>query len=152
MEYKYKIIDTHAHYDDEQFDEDRAKLLEELKEEDMTVVNHSLLAKWPYKDEKPIENLVVDEAHNLVEKGYDFFASEIEYRGMRYFLQEIYPAELILSSPFAYQMKGKRVIKPLDRFYYYIKLEADNKKKISDLVQFIYKIFVDYYSGICCHR
>lgn len=33
MEYKYKIIDTHAHYDDEQFDEDRAKLLEELKEE-----------------------------------------------------------------------------------------------------------------------
>ena len=33
MEYKYKIIDTHAHYDDEQFDEDRTKLLEELKEE-----------------------------------------------------------------------------------------------------------------------
>ena len=113
------------------------KRVEELKEEDITVVNHSLLAKWPYKDEKPIENLVVDEAHNLVEKGYDFFASEIEYRGMRYFLQEIYPAELILSSPFAYQMKGKRVIKPLDRFYYYIKLEADNKKKISREINLI---------------
>ena len=36
--------------------------VEELKEEDVTVINHSLLAKWPYKEEKPIENLIVDEA------------------------------------------------------------------------------------------
>ena len=107
------------------------KRVEELKEEDITVVNHSLLAKWPYKEEKPIENLIVDEAHNLVEKGYDFFASEIEYRSLRYFLQEIYPMELILNSPFAYNLKGKRVIKLMDRFYTYIKLEADKKQKIS---------------------
>lgn len=113
------------------------KRVEQLKEEDITVVNHSLLARWPYKEEKPIENLIVDEAHNLVEKGYDFFASEIDYRAFRYFLQEIYPSELILSSPFAYQLKGKRVIKPLDRFYYYIKLEADKKQKISREINLI---------------
>lgn len=113
------------------------KRVEELKEEDITVVNHSLLAKWPYKDEKPIENLIVDEAHNLVEKGYDFFASEIEYRNLKYFLQEIYPAELIYSSPFAYSFKGKRIIKPFDRFYTFIKLEANNKAKISREINLI---------------
>ncbi|MEG0856998.1 MAG: helicase C-terminal domain-containing protein [Terrisporobacter sp.] len=107
------------------------KRVEELKEEDITVVNHSLLARWPYKEEKPIENLIVDEAHNLVEKGYDFFASEIDYRAFKYFLQEIYPSELISNSPFAYNFKGKKMIKPLDRFYYFIKLEADKKQKIS---------------------
>ncbi len=49
------------------------KRVEELKEEDITVVNHSLLARWPYKDEKPIENLIVDEAHNLVNIFYKKF-------------------------------------------------------------------------------
>ena len=62
------------------------KRVEELKDEDITVVNHSLLAKWPYTDEKPMENIIVDEAHNLVEKGYDFFSQEIEYKNFRYFL------------------------------------------------------------------
>ena len=33
MEYEYNIIDTHAHYDDEQFDDDREELLNELKAE-----------------------------------------------------------------------------------------------------------------------
>ena len=28
------------------------KRVEELKDEDITVVNHSLLAKWPYTDKK----------------------------------------------------------------------------------------------------
>ena len=48
------------------------KRVEELKEEDITIINHSLLAKWPYKEEKPLEHIIVDEAHNLAEKGYDF--------------------------------------------------------------------------------
>ena len=74
------------------------KRVEELKDEDITVVNHSLLAKWPYTDEKPMENIIVDEAHNLVEKGYDFFSQEIEYKNFRYFLKEIYPSEFSSSS------------------------------------------------------
>ena len=113
------------------------KRVEELKEEDITVVNHSLLAKWPYKDEKPIENLIVDEAHNLVEKGYEFFASEVEYRALKFFLQEIYPAELINNSPFAYTSRNKKIIKPFDRFYYFIKLDANNKAKISREINLI---------------
>ena len=113
------------------------KRVEELKEEDITVVNHSLLAKWPYKDEKPIENLIVDEAHNLVEKGYEFFASEVDYRALKFFLQEIYPYELISSSPFAYTSKNKKIIKPFDRFYYFIKLDANNKSKISREINLI---------------
>lgn len=113
------------------------KRVEELKEEDITVVNHSLLAKWPYKDEKPIENLIVDEAHNLVEKGYEFFASEVEYRSLKFFLQEIYPAELINNSPFAYTSRNKKIIKPFDRFYYFIKLDANNKAKISREINLI---------------
>lgn len=113
------------------------KRVEELKEEDITVVNHSLLAKWPYKEEKPIENLIVDEAHNLVEKGYEFFAAEIEYRSLKYFLQEIYPFELIHSSPFAYTLRKKKSVKPFDRFYNYIKMEASNKSKISREINLI---------------
>ena len=113
------------------------KRVEELKEEDITVVNHSLLAKWPYKDEKPIENIIVDEAHNLVEKGYDFFATEIEYRSLKFLLQEIYPAELIQNSPFAYSFKGKKIIKPFDRFYYFIKLDANSKSKIGRKINLI---------------
>lgn len=113
------------------------KRVEELKEEDITVVNHSLLARWPYKDEKPIENLIVDEAHNLVEKGYEFFSSEIEYRSLKYFLQEIYPFELIHSSPFAYTSRKKKSLKPFDRFYNYIKMEANNKSKISREINLI---------------
>ena len=31
MEFKYEIFDTHAHYDDEAFDEDREAVFEELK-------------------------------------------------------------------------------------------------------------------------
>lgn len=32
MEFKYKIIDTHAHYDDEAFDEDRNEVLKQIQE------------------------------------------------------------------------------------------------------------------------
>lgn len=113
------------------------KRVEELKEEDITVVNHSLLARWPYKDEKPIENLIVDEAHNLVEKGYEFFSSEVEYRSLKYFLQEIYPFELIHNSPFAYTSRKKKSVKPFDRFYTFIKLDANNKSKISREINLI---------------
>ena len=31
MENKYKIIDTHAHYDDEAFDEDREEVLKHME-------------------------------------------------------------------------------------------------------------------------
>ncbi|RDY29467.1 exonuclease [Romboutsia weinsteinii] len=113
--------------------------VEELKEEDITVINHSLLSKWPYKEEKPIENIIVDEAHNLVEKGYDFFSSIVESRSLRYFLQEIYPYENIKNSPFAYDLANKRFKrnKSFDKFYNHIGITREVKDKISRNINFI---------------
>ena len=34
MENKYRIIDTHAHYDDEAYDEDREEVLKQIKEKE----------------------------------------------------------------------------------------------------------------------
>lgn len=41
------------------------------------------------------------------------------------------------NSPFVYMNKNKKAIKPFDRFYYYIKMEADNKSKISRAINLI---------------
>ena len=100
--------------------------VEELKEEDITVINHSLLAKWPYKEEKPIENLIVDEAHNLTEKGYEFFSSIVDSRAFKYFLQEMYPYENIYNSPFSYNKKLRKM-KMFDKFYNHIRLDRTQK-------------------------
>ncbi|RDC48278.1 exonuclease, partial [Acinetobacter sp. RIT592] len=42
--------------------------IKELKKEHITVINHSLLAKWPYKEQKQLDYLIIDEGHNLMEK------------------------------------------------------------------------------------
>ena len=110
--------------------------VEELKEEDITVINHSLLAKWPYKEEKPIENLIVDEAHNLTEKGYEFFSSIVDSRAFKYFLQEMYPYENIYNSPFAYNKKLRKM-KMFDKFYNHIRLDRTQKDKISTNINLI---------------
>ena len=48
----------------------------ELPDENITVINHSLLACWPYNEKKKINHLIIDEGHNLMEKCYDFFSEE----------------------------------------------------------------------------
>ncbi|HBF4255448.1 helicase C-terminal domain-containing protein [Clostridioides difficile] len=113
--------------------------IEELKEEHITVVNHSLLAKWPYKDEKPLENIIVDEAHNLTEKGYDFFSSIINSKSLRYLLQEIYPYEFIQNSSFIYKKysRNMRKIKAFDKFYNVLKIEREDKQKIARSINLI---------------
>lgn len=52
------------------------KRYNELPMENITVINHSLLSCWPYNEKKKINHLIIDEAHNLMEKCYDFFAEE----------------------------------------------------------------------------
>lgn len=113
--------------------------VEELKEEDITIINHSLLAKWPYKEEKPLENIIVDEGHNLAEKGYDFFSSVIDYKALNYFLQEIYPYENIKNSPFEYDNKNKRLgkIKAFDKFYHHVNFDRNIKDRISRNINLI---------------
>ncbi len=115
--------------------------IEELKDEDITVINHSLLAKWPYTEEKPLENIIVDEAHNLTEKGYDFFSNEIDYFSFVYFLKEIYPSEFSKTSTYYNRIKDRqrRKIKPIDKFYTEIQLDRDIKTKISRNIDFIFE-------------
>ena len=48
----------------------------ELPKDNITVVNHSLLASWPYAEKRKIDHIIIDEAHNLMEKSYDFFTEE----------------------------------------------------------------------------
>lgn len=52
------------------------KRYNELPNENITVINHSLLACWPYCEKKKINHIIIDEGHNLMEKCYDFFAEE----------------------------------------------------------------------------
>ena len=52
------------------------KRYNELPTENITVINHSLLACWPYNEKKKINHIIIDEGHNLMEKCYDFFAEE----------------------------------------------------------------------------
>ncbi|MGL6104755.1 helicase C-terminal domain-containing protein [Romboutsia sp.] len=115
------------------------KRIEELKEEEITVINHSLLAKWPYKEEKPLEHIIVDEAHNLVEKGYDFFSSIVNYKALNYFFQEMYPYENINNSIFSYNSLSKknRKIKMFDKFYNHVHFDRSIKDKISRNINLI---------------
>lgn len=64
--------------------------VEALKESQLIVVNHSLLLKWPYKSSLPLENIVVDEAHNLTQEAYDAFESTLLSNEFEKGLKEIY--------------------------------------------------------------
>lgn len=67
-----------------------ASRVEALKEAHIIVVNHSLLLKWPYKSILPLENIVVDEAHNLTQEAYDAFESTLVSNEFERCLKEIY--------------------------------------------------------------
>lgn len=65
----------------------------ELSKENITVVNHSLLANWPYSEKKKITHLIIDEAHNLMDKCYDFFADEFYSKELEEQLEYLYGKE-----------------------------------------------------------
>jgi ATP-dependent DNA helicase DinG len=67
-----------------------ASRVEALRESQLIVVNHSLLLKWPYKSIVPLENIVVDEAHNLIQEVYDAFESTLVSYEFERYLKEIY--------------------------------------------------------------
>lgn len=77
---KYK---SHVNCDSESCNLERCKTTcflknryNDLQKENITVVNHSLLASWPYSEKRKINHLIIDEAHNLMEKAHDFFSEE----------------------------------------------------------------------------
>jgi ATP-dependent DNA helicase DinG len=67
-----------------------ASKVEAMKEAQLIVVNHSLLLKWPYQNIVPLENIVVDEAHNLTQEAYDAFESNLISHEFEKFLMDIY--------------------------------------------------------------
>lgn len=69
------------------------KRYEELSSENITVVNHSLLASWPYSEKKKITHLIIDEAHNLMDKCYDFFSEEFSSYDFIELLKNLYEKE-----------------------------------------------------------
>lgn len=50
MENKYRIIDTHAHYDDEAYDEDREEVLKQIKEAGVGTADEYSLLKGKYRN------------------------------------------------------------------------------------------------------
>lgn len=67
--------------------------VEALKEAQLVVVNHSLLLKWPYQSAAPLQNIVVDEAHNLTKEAYDTFESNLVSYEFEKFLDDIYDSK-----------------------------------------------------------
>lgn len=61
----------------------------ELPLDNITVINHSLLASWPYGEKKKIFHLIIDEAHNLMDKSYDFFSEEFNSKEFLDLLNEV---------------------------------------------------------------
>ena len=95
----------------------------ELPLENITVVNHSLLASWPYGEKKKITHLIIDEAHNLMEKCYDFFSEEFISNDFQELLKGAYETE-----PTIYRQLnnlnasyGYREVIDLDKIKYWVK-------------------------------
>ncbi|MGL5243692.1 MAG: DEAD/DEAH box helicase, partial [Sarcina sp.] len=61
--------------------------IENLKETNLIILNHSLLLKWPY--DINIENVIIDEAHNLSDSIFDAYANTINSLDIISLLKEI---------------------------------------------------------------
>ena len=69
------------------------KRYNEISDENITVINHSLLANWPYNERKKITHLIIDEAHNFMEKSYELFSNEFVSNECINFIEQIYEKE-----------------------------------------------------------
>jgi ATP-dependent DNA helicase DinG len=90
-----------------------ARKVEALKESQLIVVNHSLLLKWPYQSSAPLENIVVDEAHNLTQEVYDAFESTLISFEFEKFLKDIYNSKEKSGYLFYLSMRTKKEDLPL---------------------------------------
>jgi ATP-dependent DNA helicase DinG len=68
-----------------------ANKIKELKEANIIVVNHSLMLNWAYNTEVgAMKNIVVDEAHNLIDQCYNAFSDEVESIEIQKLLNDLY--------------------------------------------------------------
>ena len=65
--------------------------IRELKDANIIVVNHSLMLSWAYTNEVgPMKNIIVDEAHNLIDQCYNAFSDEVESVEIQKLLNDLY--------------------------------------------------------------
>ncbi len=91
-----------------------ANKVQQLKESQLIVVNHSLLLKWPYKTVLPLKNIVVDEAHNLSKEAFDAFESTLISEDLKKFLEEIYNNDSKSGYLFYLMKRAKNAKLPLE--------------------------------------
>ncbi|MEG2786216.1 MAG: helicase C-terminal domain-containing protein [Romboutsia sp.] len=117
--------------------------IKELKKEHITVINHSLLAKWPYKEQKQLDYLIVDEGHNLMEKSYDFFTLESNSIMIERLLDDLYPHS---------DIKHKNV-SMMDKFYISIagklQIDANIRKKLQEKIILAKESIHNILNGCC---
>jgi ATP-dependent DNA helicase DinG len=61
--------------------------IESLEESNLIILNHALLLRWPYKEE--VKNVVLDEAHNLMDLLFDVYAERVNALELSKLLDEI---------------------------------------------------------------
>jgi ATP-dependent DNA helicase DinG len=113
--------------------------VEKLKESQLIVVNHSLLLKWPYQSIAPLENIVVDEAHNLTKEAYDAFENNLISYEFENFLKDIYDSREKSGYLYYLSTRTKKDALPLNE------VEADIEK-CSNQIRNIKDAFENYVS------
>jgi ATP-dependent DNA helicase DinG len=88
--------------------------VEALKESQLIVVNHALLLKWSYQSIAPLENIVIDEAHNLTQEAYDAFESTLISFEFEKFLKDIYDSKSSKGYLFYLSKRTKKDSLPLN--------------------------------------
>lgn len=66
------------------------KKLEDMKEANIIIVNHSLLTLWPYGKDVELKYVILDEAHNMIEHCYKAYSNEVNSRELLKWLKELY--------------------------------------------------------------
>ncbi|WP_026884550.1 helicase C-terminal domain-containing protein [Clostridium akagii] len=111
--------------------------VEDLKESQLIVVNHSLLLRWSYQSIAPLDNIVVDEAHNLSKEVYEAYEENLISYEFEKFLKDIYNSSQKSGYLYYLSTRTKKDILPLSD------VESDIEK-CSDEIKNIRGAFENY--------
>ncbi|MDD3224247.1 MAG: helicase C-terminal domain-containing protein [Clostridium sp.] len=109
-----------------------AQKVESLKESQIIVINHSLLLRWSYQPIVKLENIIIDEAHNLTNEAYDAFEETLVSSEFKKFVYEIYNSREKNSYLYYLSKKAKDADLPLNAIEIDIKKCIEETDKIKD--------------------
>ncbi|OPJ59721.1 exonuclease domain-containing protein [Clostridium oryzae] len=115
-----------------------ASKVEDLRESQLIVVNHSLLLRWPYQNIAPLDNILVDEAHNLTQEVYDAFETSLISYEFDKLLEDIYDSNKKRGYLYYLSKKVKKETLPLKE------IQADMEQCVSGMknVQNAFKSYI----------